>query len=90
MRRKAFFMVLFLCVLYLGDALAFWLPIPPGRQQYGVVQIQRYYAMPLKGGKTEYGSDGTETQTCVHSLFPHQGLPPCWYASRKTVRWESQ
>jgi hypothetical protein len=87
MKRKAFTVVLFLCVLYLGDALALWLPIPRGRQQYGVVPIRRYYAMPLKGGKTEYGYDGTENQTCVHSLFPHFGLPPCWYASRKTQKW---
>jgi hypothetical protein len=90
MNRIAFIVVAALCVLYLGDALTVWLPLPPGRQQYGTVQIHRYYAMPLKGGKTEYGAAGTENETCVHSLFPHFGLRPCWYASRHSEKWVTQ
>lgn len=90
MKRTALFAVLCVCVAYLGDTLALWLSIPRGRQQYGVVRIQRYYAMPLKGGKTECGDAGTENETCAHSLFPHFGVPPCWYASRKTDKWVTQ
>ncbi|MGO9449563.1 MAG: hypothetical protein ACLQDV_00750 [Candidatus Binataceae bacterium] len=89
MKRKAFIVLLFLCVLYLGDAVVLLLPIP-GRQPYGVVQVRRYYVMPLKGGKTEYGYDGTENESCAQSLFPHSGLPPCWYASRHTEKWITQ
>jgi|HubBroStandDraft_1064217.scaffolds.fasta_scaffold180529_1 hypothetical protein len=90
MNRIAFIVVLSLCILYVGDALALWLPIPRGRQQYGVVQVRRYYAIPLKGGKTWYGYDGTENQDCANSLFPQFGLLPCWYESRKSVKWVSQ
>jgi len=42
----------------------------------------RLLAIPLKNGKLEYELDQvnpTDTLTCVHSLFPHYGDPPCWY-----------
>jgi hypothetical protein len=79
--------VLFLGILYLGDTLVLWLPIPSGRQQYGVVKVRRYYAIQYKGNKIEYGYDGIVNEACAHSLFPQFGLLPCWYASRKTQEW---
>ena len=30
--------------------------------------------------------DEPESRTCVHSLFPHLGQPPCWYAERRNVK----
>jgi hypothetical protein len=77
--RIALIAVAALCVIYFGDALVLRLM----HQPYGVVQVRRYYAMPLKGNKTEYGDAGVENDTCVHALFPHGGFAPCWYASRK-------
>jgi hypothetical protein len=79
--------VLLVGLLYLCDMLVLWLPIPPGRQQYGVVKVRRYYAIQFKGNKTEYGYDGIENKACTHSVFPQFGLPPCWYASCKTQEW---
>ena len=90
MKRILIIAVLSLCGLFLADTLALWLPIPGGRQQYGVVQVRRFYAMPLKGSKTEYGDAGIENVTCVHSLFPHFGYNPCWYANRHKVKWVAQ
>jgi hypothetical protein len=87
MSRIAFMVVAVLVVIYLGDTLTVWLPLPPRRQQYGSVQIRRYYAMPLKGGRTEYGDAGTEQETCVRALFPHFGMRPCWYAARHNEKW---
>jgi hypothetical protein len=75
-----------LCTIYVADALVFRL----AHQPFGEVQVRRYYAMPLKGGKTEYGDAGVEKDTCVHALFPHSGYPPCWYASRKRERWVTE
>jgi len=45
----------------------------------GTVQVQPYYAVPLKDGKTEFIMLDPETRSCVHSLLPHFGYPPCWY-----------
>ncbi|HXO05067.1 MAG TPA: hypothetical protein VN884_05495 [Candidatus Sulfotelmatobacter sp.] len=42
-----------------------------------------YYASALKDGKAEVYFDQPQTEICVHSLFPHSGHSPCWYASRK-------
>jgi hypothetical protein len=42
----------------------------------------RLLAIPQKSGKLDYEPDQvqpTDTLTCVHSLFPHYGDPPCWY-----------
>jgi hypothetical protein len=48
--------------------------------------VTSYYGTALKDGKMEIFTDQPLTETCVHSLFPHAGLRPCWYASRNTVR----
>jgi hypothetical protein len=51
---------------------------------FGTVTIKPYYAVPLKGNKTEFIFIPPETQSCIHSLFPHLGYSPCWYLSRQT------
>jgi hypothetical protein len=46
----------------------------------------RILAIPEKGGKISYEIDQQnpeQTVTCVHSLFPHRGFAPCWYARRR-------
>ncbi len=82
MKRLLLFVVLFGVLIYAGDYVSFQLPIPSGRQQYGSVQVHRYYAVPYKNKSTGYMFDEPATETCVYSLFPHFGNPPCWYLSR--------
>jgi len=86
MKRILFITVLALLILYLGDYLSVRYRIPKSRSQFGVVKIQRYYAVGLKSGKTEFMFLTPENQVCVHSLFPHLGYSPCWYLSRRSVR----
>jgi hypothetical protein len=86
MKRIFFITVLSLIILYLGDYLSIRYGIPEGRAQFGVVRIQRYYAVGLKSGKTEFMFLGPKNQVCVHSLFPHFGYSPCWYLSRRNVK----
>ncbi len=52
------------------------------RSPYGSVIVTRYYEIPKKNGKTEFVFQAPVLQTCLHSLFPHQGYVPCWYLSR--------
>ena len=86
MRRILMAAVLSLLILYVGDYLSLRYRIPKGRPQFGVVKVQRYYAVGLKSGKTEFMFLAPKNQTCVHSLFPHFGDSPCWYLSRKSVQ----
>jgi hypothetical protein len=86
MKRLLLITVLSLLILYIGDDLSVRYKIPRGRQQFGVVRVQRYYAVGLKSGKTEFMFLGPQNQVCVHSLFPHFGYSPCWYLSRKRVQ----
>jgi hypothetical protein len=69
-------------LVYGADYLSLRYRIPNHREQFGTVQIERYYAVPLKDRKTEYMFDEPSSQTCVNSLFPHFGYTPCWYLSR--------
>lgn len=87
MKRIAVIALGALFVVYLADTLAIWIPIPPSRQVYGEVQVRVFYAMPLKGNRTEYEDGGIQKQACVHAIFPHFGDSPCWYASRHTQKW---
>jgi hypothetical protein len=74
--------ILSLIALYAGDyALAKSKPL-------GTVQVQPFYAIHQKNGKTEfdYSSLPPETQTCVASLLPHFGNNPCWYVTKHKTR----
>jgi hypothetical protein len=86
MKRLLFIAVLTLFILYLGDYLSVRYRIPKSRDPFGVVKIQRYYAVGLKNRKTEFMFLEPENQVCVHSLFPHFGYSPCWYLSRRNVK----
>jgi hypothetical protein len=85
-KRTLAALVLALAVLYAGDDFSVRFHIPSGRNPFGTVQIKRYYAIPQKNHKTEFYLGDPETQTCVHSLFPHLGYNPCWYVERKRLQ----
>jgi hypothetical protein len=55
---------------------------PKPTDPFETLTRNRLLAIPLKNGKLDYELDQvnpTDTLTCVHSLFPHFGDPPCWY-----------
>ncbi len=82
-RILAGFLVAF-CLLYVGDDLSVRFRIPGNRQALGTVTVDRYYAIPEKNNKIQFLPADPETVTCVHSLLPHFGYSPCWYAGRTT------
>src|SRR5277367_1508335 len=47
--------------------------------------ITSFYGTATKGGKMEIFTDQPQTETCVHSLFPHLGYRACWYISHGSV-----
>ena len=76
LKRIVAIVALLLAAIYAGDYMAARLR---GANALGTVQVQPYYAVPLKDGKTEFMLLDPETQTCVKSLLPHFGYGPCWY-----------
>jgi hypothetical protein len=51
-----------------------------------VLKVRPTYAIARKDGRSEFDFGDTESETCVHSLFPHFGYPPCWYANRENQK----
>jgi len=76
--RIASMVLLTVVLVYFGDFLALRFRHEP----LGTVTVQRYDAIPEKNNKVEFQFEQPVAQTCVHSLFPHRGYPPCWYLSR--------
>lgn len=49
---------------------------------YGSVVVSHYYAVLQKNGKTQFIFDPPAAEDCVNTLYPHGGMPPCWYLRR--------
>ena len=83
--RAALVCLALLLLVFGGDYLSLRYRIP-GRPQFGQITVEVLYAIHQKNGKTEYQIGQPEIDQCVHSLFPHFGCNPCWYANRHTER----
>ncbi len=81
--------ILSLALVYAGDFAMVWYRIRANRQPFGSVSVEHYYAVPEKNNKTEFMMQEPENETCVHSLLPHFGFSPCWYARRHTEQREN-
>ena len=84
MKRALIAVGLQLALIYLGDYGWLAYRAHTNRNAFGSVTLDTYYTVKLKNGKTEFDYAGPQTLDCVHSLLPHMGDKPCWYASRKT------
>lgn len=84
--RLAAALLLLGILVYAGDYLLLRFKILAGRDPYGNVVVQPYYAIHQKNGKIEYQFAQPQNQICVNSLFPHFGVQPCWYVTRHTEK----
>ena len=80
--------VLLLACVYAYDGLSVRHRMGAQKQgdPFDTVTYPRVLAIPHKGNRVEYALDATspmESESCVHSLFPHFGYSPCWYVNRK-------
>jgi hypothetical protein len=82
MKRALGLCVLLLLFIYAADFLSARFGFPNHRAIYGSVVVDKTYAVTQKNQKQEFYFLPPETQTCVNSLFPHFGAPPCWYLKR--------
>jgi hypothetical protein len=85
--RVAIALLIVFAVLYAGDWLMLRYRLAHGTA-FGSVEIDQFLATPLKGSKTEYDMVGSFQQSCVQSIFPHQGKAACWWVRRHSSVWE--
>jgi hypothetical protein len=83
MNRAIIAVLLVLASIYAADYLWLLFRAHTSRNAFGNVTLETYYSVKLKNGKTEFDYAGQQNVECVHSLLPHMGDKPCWYASRK-------
>jgi len=69
-------------IAYAADYGVFSYRLATKRHPFGSVTVQHYYTIAHKDGKAEIIFDPPMPETCVHSLFPHAGDPPCWFLTR--------
>jgi len=87
-RLRRIFLAIVLIVLgtvllaFGADFAVFRLRSATNRNPYGSVVVTRYYAVLQKNGKTQFIFDPPAPEACVHALFPHSGVWPCWYLTR--------
>jgi len=82
--RAVGLLVILTGLLYAGDCLLLRYRISHTHSGLGSLTVRRYYAIQEKNNRTEFMFGDATAQTCVHSLFPHLGDPPCWYLARHT------
>jgi hypothetical protein len=78
--------LIFLVVAYGADSLSVRSKMAGARGGEAFGTVTFYVATPLKNKRVEVFYDQPQTEICVHSLFPHFGRRPCWYAGRDPVR----
>jgi len=82
--------ILALGVLYLIDYMALRYRMARGGLAAATATVTILYGTPLKNGEVSIFWDQPQTETCVRSVFPHLGYPPCWYAVRHTTKMISE
>jgi hypothetical protein len=85
-KRGAIAVVALFVVVYACDYTLLRFKMSRNNGADAVGKVTSYYSTALKNGKLEIFTDQPQTETCVHSLFPHSGMRPCWYASRNNVK----
>jgi hypothetical protein len=71
-----------LLMIYLIDFCVLRFRLATNRNAYSTVQVRPFYAVPRKDHKIQFMFDDPRDETCVNSLFPHDGHDPCWYLRR--------
>lgn len=79
-KRIALLVVAALAAFYSADYLV------ARKQPLGSVEVQPFYAVPQRNGKTEILMLDSEDENCVQSLLPHRGMSPCWYLRKHTQK----
>jgi hypothetical protein len=74
-----------LALVYLGDTLSVWYRMSKkiAGDPLTTMNTQPVIEIPHKDGQAEIVLGQAQTQTCVRSIFPHDGYSPCWFVARQ-------
>jgi hypothetical protein len=84
LKRIVLGVVAALVLIYLVDFALLRYKMSGPNQAAAFGTVTSFYGTATKGGKMEIFTDQPQTETCVHSLFPHSGYRACWYISGGT------
>ena len=73
-------------ILYTGDFVWFEYRMRNVKPNDPFETVRFFYATAMKNGKVTVFYDQPQTQTCVHSIFPHSGYTPCWRFNRSGIQ----
>jgi hypothetical protein len=86
LQRGILGVIVAVALLYAGDYLwARHVTAGANPAGLGTVMVHHEWDVPQKDGRVEFDLDPPVAETCVHSIFPHFGFAPCWYAARHTT-----
>jgi len=85
-RRILLAAVIALCAVYVCDYAVLRIRMSRGGSYAALGSVTVVYGAALKDGRATLFTDQPQLQTCVHSIFPHLGYSPCWYASKHPVQ----
>lgn len=86
LKRAVVLLVIAFAVVYAVDFGWTEYRAASGTEAFGSIQVERYYAVKQKDGKTEFMFDKPSKETCVNSIFPYWGHSPCWYLRRHALQ----
>ena len=85
-RRVLVAAVIALFAVYVCDYIVLRIRMARGGPNAALGSVTVVYGAALKDGRATLFTDQPQLETCVHSIFPHLGYSPCWYASRHPVQ----
>lgn len=65
---------------YLGDWAVYKLRGSPTAK----MMVSHFVSAPLKNNKQEIDYLGSEDMSCAMTMYPQDGMDPCWYLRRHT------
>ncbi|MGA8035808.1 MAG: hypothetical protein WA823_13950 [Candidatus Acidiferrales bacterium] len=84
----------FAILLFIGDYLVLKIRASTGNGSSAFGSISIIQGTPMKDGRVQIFTTDAQSETCVHSLFPHLGYRPCWYVKQNQMQligaWDRQ
>ena len=84
-RRIVSVVLVTLIAMFVLAYTADWLQLQLRKHQgsaYGSILVERTDVVREKGGKLEYFENSPQPTPCVHTIFPREGQPACWWLAR--------
>jgi len=86
LKRIGAAIIAFFVLLYAGDYALLHHKMSNPDQSAAFGAVTSFYGTATKDGKMEIFTDQPQTETCVRSIFPHDGYRACWHIPHGAVK----